>query len=597
MEHAAARSRRIRFVAGAVAITAAVAVVNASPAFADVNSAGPITLVATSGNVAISSENISATGAAVNITATVGNVQIAHSSISAATGLNITTGGAGSSIDSSTLSGATDDLSFIGSGSITNTSITSTAGSLTISDFGRQGAFFTISGSQLTSAGDAAGGLVAVEVTARGGCIGSTVEAVSALELVSPTQNYQISFPTVPGPSTCMPAIFSMGTPFVNAVAATGPSGSNGVEIGDPIGSPEEVTGTPSVTLQLLPSLPILSITSPATGQTYDLNQHVPTSYVCQGSCTDSNGASGGSGVLDTSTAGAHSYVVTDSNGGITISRSIDYTVNKGTPAITWALPAPIVYGTALSAAQLDATSTVSGTFTYSPAAGAVLGAGTQTLNVTFTPTDSADYNSTTASVPLTVTPALLTVSALSFTRAYGQSNPPLLYNITGFVNGDTSSVVSGAPVLSTTATASSNVGVYPISVSIGSLSAANYTFGLVGGTLTVVKAPTKLVADPLLLKVTTSPLGLKVTVGIVSARLTNAATGGAVAGQRVVFRTISGQQVCAATTNASGVATCTTTVVSLLKLILTAGYRATFAGTNNYLATSATAPVIKVGP
>ena len=51
------------------------------------------------------------------------------------------------------------------------------------------------------------------------------------------------------------------------------------------------------------------------------------------------------------------------------------------TPAVTWANPADITYGTALGADQLDATSNVPGTFTYSAAAGTVLHAGTgQTL-------------------------------------------------------------------------------------------------------------------------------------------------------------------------------------------------------------------------
>ena len=67
------------------------------------------------------------------------------------------------------------------------------------------------------------------------------------------------------------------------------------------------------------------------------------------------------------------------------------------TPTITWSNPADIVYGTALDATQLDATASVPGTFAYSPAAGTVLKAGdTQTLSVTFTPTDTTDYTSTT---------------------------------------------------------------------------------------------------------------------------------------------------------------------------------------------------------
>ncbi len=84
-------------------------------------------------------------------------------------------------------------------------------------------------------------------------------------------------------------------------------------------------------------------------------------------------------------------------------------------PPIKWATPAPIVYGTALSAAQLDATSTLAGSFTYSPAAGTVLSVGPQTLTATFAPVDTTDYTTGTATVTLTVVPAspvvLLTAS------------------------------------------------------------------------------------------------------------------------------------------------------------------------------------------
>ena len=76
------------------------------------------------------------------------------------------------------------------------------------------------------------------------------------------------------------------------------------------------------------------------------------------------------------------------------------------TPALSWATPAPIVYGTALSAAQLDATSNVAGTFTYTPAAGTILTAGSQTVMATFTPASAATYRSATASVSLQVTQA-----------------------------------------------------------------------------------------------------------------------------------------------------------------------------------------------
>jgi hypothetical protein len=75
-------------------------------------------------------------------------------------------------------------------------------------------------------------------------------------------------------------------------------------------------------------------------------------------------------------------------------------------PTITWNAPAAISYGTALSTTQLSATANVAGTFAYSPAAGTVLKAGTQTLSAVFTPTDTKTYSAATASVQLTVSQA-----------------------------------------------------------------------------------------------------------------------------------------------------------------------------------------------
>ncbi len=99
-------------------------------------------------------------------------------------------------------------------------------------------------------------------------------------------------------------------------------------------------------------------------------------------------------------------FTPTDTTDYTTATATVTLTVNKATPTITWATPAAITYGTALSATQLDASSTVAGTFVYTPAAGAVLTAGSQTLSVTFTPTDTTDYTTATATVTLTVNKA-----------------------------------------------------------------------------------------------------------------------------------------------------------------------------------------------
>ncbi len=89
-----------------------------------------------------------------------------------------------------------------------------------------------------------------------------------------------------------------------------------------------------------------------------------------------------------------------------TATATVQLTVTQATPVITWAALSPIQQGTALSAAQLDATANVPGTFSYSPAVGAVLPAGTQQLAASFTPSNATDYMPATAHDSLTVTAA-----------------------------------------------------------------------------------------------------------------------------------------------------------------------------------------------
>jgi hypothetical protein len=99
----------------------------------------------------------------------------------------------------------------------------------------------------------------------------------------------------------------------------------------------------------------------------------------------------------------AVTFTPTDTANYTAASASVSINV-KVTPTITWTTPADLVYGTALDAAQLTATASVPGTFTYTPAAGTVLSAGSgQILRVVFTPTDTATYTGATASVAITV--------------------------------------------------------------------------------------------------------------------------------------------------------------------------------------------------
>jgi subtilisin family serine protease len=167
------------------------------------------------------------------------------------------------------------------------------------------------------------------------------------------------------------------------------------------------------------------------------------------------------------------------------------FAIGKGTVAVNWNAPAAITYGTALGAAQLNASASIAGSFAYSPAAGTILGAGTHQLGVSFTPVDSANYSAASASVGLTVNPAALTITAEAKSRTYGAANPTFTVGYDGFVLGQGSGALTGTLSCATTASVSSLPGDYPITCS--GLASTNYAISYVAGTLTVLQAPTTL--------------------------------------------------------------------------------------------------------
>jgi hypothetical protein len=128
--------------------------------------------------------------------------------------------------------------------------------------------------------------------------------------------------------------------------------------------------------------------------------------------------------------AGSYALVATVSDANYSGTAIGTLTVTKKTPAVTWDTPAEISSGTALSAAQLNATGSVPGSFVYTPASGTVLPAGTQTLSALFTPSDTTNYASASVSVLLTVGPA-----------------PASTFLVTGSAPGGNGSITCTSPV------------------------------------------------------------------------------------------------------------------------------------------------------
>ena len=139
--------------------------------------------------------------------------------------------------------------------------------------------------------------------------------------------------------------------------------------------------------------------------------------------------------------------------------------------------------GSAAGSAITDATGTASLTTSI-----AGIAVGTYPGAVVATFAGDTAFATSSGTAPLVVAPAVLTVTAGNASRIYGDPNPVFAFTISGFVNGDTASVVSGSPIC-TSVPATSNAGSYPITCTLGTLAAANYTFAFVDGTLTVTPA------------------------------------------------------------------------------------------------------------
>jgi hypothetical protein len=160
------------------------------------------------------------------------------------------------------------------------------------------------------------------------------------------------------------------------------------------------------------------------------------------------------------------------------------FMVNKATPTITWNRPVNIVYGTTLDIAQLNATASVPGTLTYTPAAGTVLNAGSdQSISVNFIPSDTGNYNSASKTVQLNVLKAQATMNLSGLTQTY--SGDPKSATVTttpaNLTGVSVSYAQNGVP-----AAFPSNAGSYDV---FATLNNTNYQASNAVGTLVIEKA------------------------------------------------------------------------------------------------------------
>ncbi len=184
----------------------------------------------------------------------------------------------------------------------------------------------------------------------------------------------------------------------------------------------------------------------------------------------------------------------TNNNAAAAITTFGNYSVGSvpsTTPFTFAAFAAPKIYGVAdfdPGASSLNTTQPIIYT-SSNPAVATIIAnqvhiTGVGTTDITASQASDGFYPAATITRTLTVNKATLTITANNLSKFANQVNPTLTFTYTGFVYGETAAVLTSPVVITTTATTTSPVGSYPITVS--GATAVNYNIVFVNGTLMV---------------------------------------------------------------------------------------------------------------
>jgi alpha-tubulin suppressor-like RCC1 family protein/formylglycine-generating enzyme required for sulfatase activity len=260
--------------------------------------------------------------------------------------------------------------------------------------------------------------------------------------------------------------------------------------------------GTDTLAIQTFSSTRIFSVTK-ATPSITAAPTAAPIAYgQTLGSSTLSGGSASVSGTFAFTTpstapsVGTATQSVTfrpsDTANYNTVTTSVSVTVSRATPAINPGLSASaIAFGQTLSSSSLSGSASlngtvVGGTFAFTTPSTAP-NAGTASQNVTFTPTETANYNTVTTNVSVTVSRATPTINlGLSASAiVFGQTLANSSLSGSASVNG---TVVAGTFAFTTPSTAP-NVGTAGQGVTFTPIDRANYNTVTASVSVTVNQA------------------------------------------------------------------------------------------------------------
>jgi hypothetical protein len=164
-------------------------------------------------------------------------------------------------------------------------------------------------------------------------------------------------------------------------------------------------------------------------------------------------------------------------------SNSKTFSITKASSTVTVSCPASVTY---TGAAQTPCTATVTGAGSLNnplPVSYANnVNVGTATASASFA--GDANHMGSSGSANFTIVKQTLTITASPQSKQYSDPLPPFTVTYSGFVPGEGPGNLGGSLICTTTATATSGPGTYPITCS--GLISGNYAFNYVPGILTV---------------------------------------------------------------------------------------------------------------
>ena len=172
------------------------------------------------------------------------------------------------------------------------------------------------------------------------------------------------------------------------------------------------------------------SVTGWPTSSTITYGQALTASSLTGGTSTPAGGFAWTTGSTIPHVGGPAqgvTFTPTDGTDYSTATGTVSVTVNKAAPTVTWPVASAITYGQALSASRLSGGSS-NGAFAWTNSSIVPASMGANSEGVTFSPTDSTDYNQASSNVNVTVnkaTPVVTwpTASAITYGQALSKSS------------------------------------------------------------------------------------------------------------------------------------------------------------------------------